>query len=180
VAASELTSVRRRGSGPRDTWQRRSSPQQGGEVRGCGTRGSAGAQLSKEVRSGVVGHMVAPEPTSAGRFGLKLQLTWQCVDTHPTPYVDLELVCGGIRSSECRQRPPNPPRMRLRTRRWGQFFGASIGYLKLFTLQSTVGPERCRSWRSGSVPPSTLRIRDVDGGPPGGATGMSSSGHHQS
>jgi hypothetical protein len=40
-----------------------------------------------------VGHVVAPEPTSAGRHGLKLQLMWQRVDAHPTPCLDLELVC---------------------------------------------------------------------------------------
>jgi hypothetical protein len=55
VVAPELTSVRRRGTRPRDTWQRRSSPQYGGEVR-------------------AVGHMTTPEPTSAGRCGPKLQL----------------------------------------------------------------------------------------------------------
>jgi hypothetical protein len=32
VVASELTLTRRQGPGPQDTWQRRSSPQQGGEV----------------------------------------------------------------------------------------------------------------------------------------------------
>jgi hypothetical protein len=35
-----------------------------------GTRGSAGAHLNKEVRSGAVGavgHVVVPEPTSVGR-----------------------------------------------------------------------------------------------------------------
>jgi hypothetical protein len=49
VATLEFNSVRRRGPGPRDTWQHRSSPQQR--------------------------HVVAPEPTSAGMYGLKLQLT---------------------------------------------------------------------------------------------------------
>jgi hypothetical protein len=33
VATPELTSARRRGPGPRDMWQHRSSPRQGGEVR---------------------------------------------------------------------------------------------------------------------------------------------------
>jgi hypothetical protein len=57
-------------------WQRRSSTQQGGEARGHVTCGSTRAHLSKEVRSGAVGHVAAPEPTSAGRCGLKIQLVW--------------------------------------------------------------------------------------------------------
>jgi hypothetical protein len=52
---------------PWDTWQHRSSPQQGGEVRGCGTRGSIRAYLSKEVRFGVEGHVATPELTSVRR-----------------------------------------------------------------------------------------------------------------
>jgi hypothetical protein len=67
VAASEPTLVERRAPKLRNMWQRRSSTQQGGEA-----RGSAGAHLSKEVRSGAVGHVAALEPTSAGRCGLKL------------------------------------------------------------------------------------------------------------
>jgi hypothetical protein len=41
VAASELTSTRRQGPGPRDTWWRRSPPLQGGVVRSNSLRGSA-------------------------------------------------------------------------------------------------------------------------------------------
>jgi hypothetical protein len=41
VAALELTSIRRRGPGPRDTWWRRSPPLQGGVVRSRNVRGSA-------------------------------------------------------------------------------------------------------------------------------------------
>jgi hypothetical protein len=67
------------------------------------TRGSTRAHLSKEVRSRAAGHMVAPEPTSAERCGLKLQLVWQRVDARPTTCLDLELICGGTRSSGCRQ-----------------------------------------------------------------------------
>jgi hypothetical protein len=119
VAASEPTSIGRRGPEVRNIWQRRSSTQQGGEARGHVTRGSIGAHLSKEVRSGAVRHVVAPELTSTGRCGLKLQLTWQRVDARPTPYLDLELVCGSTGSSGCRQRPSGPPRERLQTRRWG-------------------------------------------------------------
>jgi hypothetical protein len=51
VAASKLNSTRRRGPGPRDTWQHRSSPQQGSEVRGHRTRGGSGAHLCREVWS---------------------------------------------------------------------------------------------------------------------------------
>jgi hypothetical protein len=83
VAASELNSVRRRG------WVH-------------GPRGSTGAHLSKEVRSGVTGHVVALKPTSTGRRGPKLQLTWQRVDACPAPCLDLELVSRGTQSSGCR------------------------------------------------------------------------------
>jgi hypothetical protein len=62
------------------------------------TRGST----EKEVSSRAVGHVVALEPTSAGRCGPKLQLTWQRMDARPGPCLDLELVCGGTRSSGCR------------------------------------------------------------------------------
>jgi hypothetical protein len=54
------------------------------------------------VRFEAVRHVAAPKPTSAGRCGPKLQLTWQRVDARPAPCLDLELVCGGTRSSECR------------------------------------------------------------------------------
>jgi hypothetical protein len=105
-----------------DMWQHRSFPlrnaepgavghvavkeltSQEGEVRSRGTHGSAGAHLSMEVRSRVVGHVVGPEPTSVGRCGLKLQLMWQRVDARPTPCLDLEIVCGGTRSLGYRQR----------------------------------------------------------------------------
>jgi hypothetical protein len=106
---------------PWDTWQHRSSPlrkaeprvvghvaalelpSSEGRGRSQGTRGSVGAHLSKEVRSGAAGHVVVPEPTSVGRCGPKLQLMWQRVDARPAPYLDLELVCGGTRSSGYRQ-----------------------------------------------------------------------------
>jgi hypothetical protein len=101
VAASELSSAGRRGLELRVTWQRRSTTQQGGEARGHETRDSTGAHLSKEVRSGAAGHVATPEPTSVGMCGPKLQLAWQHVDACPTPCLDLELVCGGTRSSGC-------------------------------------------------------------------------------
>jgi hypothetical protein len=72
VAAPEPSSVGRRGPELRNTWQRRSSTQQGGEAWGHMTRGSTGAHLSKEVKSGAVGHVAAPEPTSVGTCGPKL------------------------------------------------------------------------------------------------------------
>jgi hypothetical protein len=72
------------------------------------------------------------------------------MDARPAPCLDLELVCGGTQSSGCRQRPPGPPRERLRTRRWGQFFGAPLGYL-IFTLGSR-----------------RRQRENFDGGPPGG------------
>jgi hypothetical protein len=84
-------------------WHHRSLTQQGCEARGHGTRDSIGAHLSKEVMSGVTGHVVALEPTFVRRYGSKLQLTWQRVNAYPTPYLDLELICGGNRSSGCQQ-----------------------------------------------------------------------------
>jgi hypothetical protein len=49
VAAPKLNSASRRGLGPRATWQHRSSPQQGGKVRGRGTCGGSGAHLYREL-----------------------------------------------------------------------------------------------------------------------------------
>jgi hypothetical protein len=80
VAAPEPTSAGRRGPELRNTWQRRSSTQQGGEARGHVTRGNTGDHFNKEVRSEAVGHVAALDPTSAGRCGPKLQLVWQHVD----------------------------------------------------------------------------------------------------
>jgi hypothetical protein len=59
VAAPELTPARRRGSELRDTWRHRSSPQQGAEVRGRGTRGGSGAHLCREVWSEATAYVVA-------------------------------------------------------------------------------------------------------------------------
>jgi hypothetical protein len=69
----------------RDTWQRRSSPQQGGEVRGRGTHGGTGAHLGNEARSGAVGYMVASETTSVGRWGLGPRGMWQHWRVPPEP-----------------------------------------------------------------------------------------------
>jgi hypothetical protein len=95
VATPEPTSAGMQGPELRNMWQRWSSTQQGGEARGHVTHGSTGAHLSKEVMSGVVGHVVALEPTSTGRCGPKLQLVWWRVDLRPAHCLDLELVCGG-------------------------------------------------------------------------------------
>jgi hypothetical protein len=73
VAAPESTSIGRRGLELRNMWQRRSSTQQGGDARVHGPRGSTGAHLSKEVRSGAAGHVTALDPTFTGRCGSKLQ-----------------------------------------------------------------------------------------------------------
>jgi hypothetical protein len=159
VPAPEPTSTGRRGPELRNAWRHQSSTQQGGEVRGHGPRGSTGAHLSKEVRSRAAGHVAAPKPTSTGWCGPKLQLTWQRVDARPAPCFDLELVCKGTRSSGCRQRPLGPPRERLRTRRWGQFFGAPLGYLDLFTRQSTTGLREVPELKVRQRPSSTLKRR---------------------
>jgi hypothetical protein len=67
VAGPEPTSAGSRGPELRNVWWRQSSTQQGDEA-----RGSTRAHLSKEVRSGAVGHVAALELTSAGRCGPKL------------------------------------------------------------------------------------------------------------
>jgi hypothetical protein len=53
----EPNSVGKRGPKLRDTWQRRSSPKQGGETRAPGARGSVGAYLGRKVRSGAIGYV---------------------------------------------------------------------------------------------------------------------------
>jgi hypothetical protein len=72
VAALESTSTGRRGPELRNTWQRRSSTQQGGETQGHEPCDNTGAHLSKEVRFGAAGHVAAPDPTSVGMCGSKL------------------------------------------------------------------------------------------------------------
>jgi hypothetical protein len=115
-----------------------------------------------------VGRVVALESTSAGRCGPKVQLTWQRVDARHVPCLDLKLVCGDTRSSGCRQRPPGPPRERLQSRRWGQNPGAPLGYLELFSWQSTVGPREVLElevhWEVSSVFPEVLTT-DVENVP---------------
>jgi hypothetical protein len=55
------------------TWQHRSSLLR--EAR-PGSRGSVGAHLDREVRSGAEEHVAASEPTSAGRRGSELRNAW--------------------------------------------------------------------------------------------------------
>jgi hypothetical protein len=104
-----------------------------------------------------MGHVVALEPTFAERRGPKLQLMWQCVDACYTPCLDLELVCGGTRSSGCRQRPPGPPRERLRTRRWGQFFSAHSVILNFLLGSRRCPPREMPKLEVRKHPPSRLR-----------------------
>jgi hypothetical protein len=155
VVAPEPTSAGRRGLELRNAWWRQRSIQQGDESQGHGPRGNTGAHLNKEVRYRAAGHVAAPKPTSAGRCGPKLWLTWERVDARPAPYLDLELVCGGTQSSGCRQRPQGRPRERLRTCRWGQFFGVPLGYLNLFTRQSTASPREVPELKVRERPPPT-------------------------
>jgi hypothetical protein len=124
---------------PQDTWWPRSCPGLDSGSWSRKARGGHGAAPGWAAGAGAAGHVAAPKPTSVGRQDPELQLVWQRVNTCPAPCLDLELVCGGTRSSGYRQWPPGPPRERLRTRRWGQFFGAPLGYLDLFTRQSTTG-----------------------------------------
>jgi hypothetical protein len=81
---------------PPDTWQRWSPSPLGGEVRSHMTRGSVGAHLSREARSGAVGHVAAPEPTSAERRGLEPEDTWQ---HRSPPQLGGEVQCCWTRGS---------------------------------------------------------------------------------
>jgi hypothetical protein len=72
VAAPKPTSAGRCGPETLDKWQHQSSLQLGGEAWSHFTRGSVGAHLSREARSGAIGHVAASEPISTGRSGLEL------------------------------------------------------------------------------------------------------------
>jgi hypothetical protein len=63
VSALELSDMERRSPEPCDMRQHRSPPSRWGEVRSRETRGSAGARLSRQAESRVVGHAAALEPT---------------------------------------------------------------------------------------------------------------------
>jgi hypothetical protein len=52
-------------------------PSQEGREWSPGTRGSVEAHLSKEVRFRVMGHVIAPELTSARRKASELRDTWR-------------------------------------------------------------------------------------------------------
>jgi hypothetical protein len=69
VAAPEPTPVGKGGPETQDMWQCRSPPQPKDEVQSHRTRGSVGVHLSREMRSGAIGHVAAPEPTSTRRLG---------------------------------------------------------------------------------------------------------------
>jgi hypothetical protein len=79
VAAPESFLVGRQGPEPWDTWQHRSPPEQGGGVQYHGTRGSVRALSSREAGSRAMRHVVAPEPSRAGRWDLELQGMWSYV-----------------------------------------------------------------------------------------------------
>jgi hypothetical protein len=66
VTALEPSSAEKRGPEPWGTWQYQSPPQQGGRVRNYETCGGAGA-LSREVGFRAMGHVSAPDPSSAGK-----------------------------------------------------------------------------------------------------------------
>jgi hypothetical protein len=67
VAASKPSSAERRGPELQDTWQHWSPSQWEGGIQSHGTRGSTGALLGREAKSGTAGHVVALEPSSLGR-----------------------------------------------------------------------------------------------------------------
>jgi hypothetical protein len=129
--------------------------------RGLGSRGSTGAHLSKEVRSGAAGHVAALKPTSTGRCCLKLQLTWQRMDARPAPCLDLELICGGTRSSGCRQKGNGRER---RPRAWRS---AARGEARGWQWPSAIGRGRwhcCvnRGGQRGAVRRDTVRLTSGD------------------
>jgi hypothetical protein len=71
MAAPKLNSARRRGFSSRATWQHRSSPQQGGEVRGRETHGGSEAHFCREAWSEVTTYVVACRCTPCSLSWLK-------------------------------------------------------------------------------------------------------------
>jgi hypothetical protein len=59
MAALEPSRVRRQDPEPRDTWWRRSPPEQGGRIRSRGMRGGTGALPNRAVGSDTAEHAVA-------------------------------------------------------------------------------------------------------------------------
>jgi hypothetical protein len=105
VAAPELPRAGQRELEPQGTWRSWSCPGLGSGSWSRRTRGGPGAASGWTVGAGAAGHVAAPKPTSVGRRGPELQLAWQRVDTCPAACLDLDLVCGGTRSSGYRQWP---------------------------------------------------------------------------
>jgi hypothetical protein len=117
----------------------------GGKAQSHRTRANTGAHLGKEVRSGVAGHVAAPEPTSAGRYGLKVQLTWQRIDARPAPYFNFGLVCG-VPSLQGADRGPRVHLGRGCEPAGGANFSPPRSVILIFLLGSRRwAPGRCRS-----------------------------------
>jgi hypothetical protein len=96
VAASEPSSTGRQGPELLDTWWHESPPQQGGEAQSYCTRGGTEALPRTKKGSGAAGHVVALEPSPAGRWGPELLDTWR----HQSPpqrggRVQSCWICGG-------------------------------------------------------------------------------------
>jgi hypothetical protein len=77
TAAPEPSPTGRWGPVPWDTRQHQSPPWLEGRVQTCRTHDSTGAHLSREARSGAIGHVAPPEPSPIGRCGLVPWDTWQ-------------------------------------------------------------------------------------------------------
>jgi hypothetical protein len=76
----------------------------GGRARKHGTRGSTGAHLVREARSGAEGHMAAPELTLSGKQGLELRDTWQHRSSHQQGgEVQGRGTHGGAKAHLCRE-----------------------------------------------------------------------------
>jgi hypothetical protein len=95
VAAPELPRAGQRELEPQGTWRPRSCLGLGSGSWSRRSRDGPGAASGRPAGAGAAGHVVAPEPTSAGRQDPELQLTWQRVDTRPAPYLNLELIYRG-------------------------------------------------------------------------------------
>jgi hypothetical protein len=123
------------------------------------------------------------ELTLIGRRGPELQGIWQRVDARPTPCLDLKLVCGGTRSVGYRQRP------RAHLGRGSEpVGGANCSAPHRVTLTLLLDNYISMSFSSARTRKNLLlknvllidtELEDVDGGPPGGAIGISGSGHHR-
>jgi hypothetical protein len=160
-------------------------PSQEGRARSHRTRGSTRAHLFKEVRIEAEGHVTVAELTSARRGGPGPRDTWWCRSpplpswwwSEATAHVTacgctpcslswLRACMWGYPVFRVSTEAPGPPQERLRTRRWGQNPGASLGYLKLFSWQSTAGPREVQELEVQQRPSSALR--NIDDGLPGG------------